>query len=155
MDISRASNFERFVFDLLDRNGSKVAALWQQLANDGQFDLSHLQAAFEQYGFAAGTSSHSDRLATIRDVYQRDGVLIDPHTADGVKVARQYLEPDVPMLVLETALPIKFADTIVEAIGQEPPRPGQFEGLESLPQRVHNMPCDVDLVKQYIVKHAV
>src|SRR5690606_20538949 len=81
MDISRASNFERFVFDLLDRDGSRVAALWNQLAQEGQFDLSHLMAAFEQYGFKAGTSSHADRLATIRDVYQREGIFIDPHTA--------------------------------------------------------------------------
>lgn len=155
MDISRASNFERFVFDLLDRDGGRVAALWQQLARDGQFDLSHLCAAFSDYGFVAGTSTHADRLTTIRSVYERDGVLIDPHTADGVKVALPHVERDVPMLVLETALPIKFAETIQEAIGQAPPRPQRFEGLEQLPQRVRVMPCEVDLVKQYIIDHAI
>lgn len=155
MDISRASNFERFVFELLGRDGARVRALWEQLAREGQFDLSHLRAAFADHGFVAGQSSHADRIATIRAVYERDGVLIDPHTADGMKVAQPHVEAGIPMLVAETALPIKFADTIKEAIGKEPPRPARFEGLESLPQRVRVMPCDVEQVKEYIVDHAV
>src|SRR5690606_32127873 len=80
MDISKASNFERFVYHLLGNDGKRVAALWQQLEREGQFDLSDLRAAFERYGFAAGTSSHADRLATIRDVHQRDHIFVDPHT---------------------------------------------------------------------------
>src|SRR5690606_24949622 len=106
MDISRASNFERFVYDLVDRDPARVRELWAGLARDGQFDLSSYLPLFEsRYGFQAGASSHADRLATIRSVHERSGVLIDPHTADGVKVARQYVEPGIPMLVLETALP--------------------------------------------------
>lgn len=154
MDISKASNFERFVYHLLGNDGARVAALWEQLARDGQFDLSDMRAAFEKYGFAAGTSSHADRLATIRQVYEADSVIIDPHTADGVKVAREFVEPGIPMLVLETALPIKFSDTVREALGIEAPRPPQFEGLEALPQRVFEMPCDVQRIKDFIVAHA-
>jgi len=154
MDISKASNFERFVYHLLGNDGARVAALWEQLARDGQFDLSDMKAAFEKYGFAAGTSSHADRLATIRQVYEADSVIIDPHTADGVKVAREFVEPGIPMLVLETALPIKFSDTVREALGIEAPRPPQFEGLEALPQRVFEMPCDVQRIKDFIVAHA-
>jgi len=154
MDISKASNFERFVYHLLGNDGARVAALWEQLARDGQFDLSDMKAAFEKYGFAAGTSSHADRLATIRQVYEADSVIIDPHTADGVKVAREFVEPGIPMLVLETALPIKFSDTVREALGIEAPRPPQFEGLEALPQRVFEMPCEVQRIKDFIVAHA-
>lgn len=154
MDISKASNFERFVYHLLGNDGARVAALWEQLARDGQFDLSDMKAAFEKYGFAAGTSSHADRLATIRQVHEADSVIIDPHTADGVKVAREFVEPGIPMLVLETALPIKFSDTVREALGIEAPRPPQFEGLEALPQRVFEMPCDVQRIKDFIVAHA-
>lgn len=155
MDISKASNFERFVFDLLGRDAGKVSALWKRLEQDGSFDLSHLKAEFEErYGFVAGTSSHADRLATIKRVLDDTGVLIDPHTADGVKVAEAFVEEGVPMLVLETALPAKFAETIREATGVEPPVPEHLAGLAELPQRVVNMPCDVERVREYIREHA-
>lgn len=157
MDISKASNFERFVFDLLGRDGAKVKALFgEQLGKSGQFDLSR-DPAFAQartkYGFVSGKSVHADRLATIRDTFQRFGVMIDTHTADGVKVAREQLQPGVPMIVLETALPIKFAATIVEALGREPERPAGFVGIENLPKRVAVVEADLQAVKDYIAAH--
>jgi threonine synthase len=157
MDISKASNFERFVFDLLGRDGAKVRHLFgEQLARHGQFDLS-AEPAFEQaaqrYGFASGKSSHADRVALIRDTYERFKLIIDTHTADGLKVARSHLRPGVPMIVLETALPIKFAGTIVEALGREPDRPARFEGIEQLPRRVTVMPADAQAVKGFIARH--
>lgn len=155
MDISKASNFERFVFDLLGRDPQRLSEVWQQLDTEGQFDLSALKPEFEgRYGFVAGTSSHADRLATIRKVREETGVLIDPHTADGVKVAAEFVEPGVPMLVLETALPAKFAETILEATGEAPPVPDHLGDLASLPQRVVNMDCDVEQVREYIRRHA-
>ncbi len=154
MDISRASNFERFVYDLVDGDGARVKALWSQLATEGQFDLSGQLGQFgEKYGFVAGASSHADRLATIRATYDAYGVLIDPHTADGVKVARAYVEPGIPMLVLETALPAKFSETIQEALGRPAPPPAALAGLESLPQRVHVMDNDAEAVKRYVREH--
>ena len=156
MDISRASNFERFVFHLLDGDAARVAKLWTELGQTGQFDLSSYQPTFEkQYGFVSGTSTHADRLATIKSVYERTGVLIDPHTADGVKVASAFVEPGIPMLVLETALPAKFSDVIEEAIGQPAPTPRGLESLESLPQKVTVLPCDVASVGAYIREHVV
>lgn len=157
MDISKASNFERFVFDLLGRDGARVKGLFgDQLNAQGQFDLSadplFAQAA-SRYGFASGRSTHADRLATIRDTWQRFGQIIDTHTADGVKVAREHQSPGNPMVVLETALPIKFAATIVEALGREPERPAQFSGIESLPKRVTVVAADVEAVKSYIASH--
>jgi len=155
MDISRASNFERFVYDLVDRDAGRVRALWEQLASEGQFDLSsHLPLFESRYGFQGGASTHADRLSTIRSVYDKSGVLIDPHTADGVKVARQYVEPGVPMLVLETALPAKFSETIEEALGHPAPLPAGLEDLESRPQRVTVMECDAQAIRQYIAGHA-
>lgn len=155
MDISRASNFERFVFDLVGRDGTKVRDLWRALGEQGSFDLSSHRDAFEsRYGFVAGASTHADRLATIRGVYEATGVLVDPHTADGIKVARQYVEPGIPMLVLETALPAKFSDTIEEALGQPAPMPAGMEDLESRPQRVQVVDASVQAVRDYIVAHA-
>lgn len=155
MDISRASNFERFVFDLLDGDADRVKLLWQRLATQGEFDLSELKPRFEQeYGFVAGVSTHANRLETIRRVFDETGTLIDPHTADGVKVAAPYVEPGVPMLVLETALPAKFSETIEAALGKPAPRPPGLEDLEDRPQKVVELPCDVASVRDYIKEHA-
>jgi threonine synthase len=157
MDISKASNFERFVFDLLGRDGARVKSLFSEALNSaGQFDLSGdtaFGAAADRYGFVSGKSTHADRLATIRDTWQRHEVMIDTHTADALKVAQAYRESGVPMIVLETALPIKFSETIVEALGREPDRPPKFEGIEGLPKRVHVMEADVDAVKRLIADH--
>jgi len=158
MDISKASNFERFVFDLLGRDGARVKALFgAQLSREGRFELA-TDLVFEQaatrYGFVSGRSTHALRLDTIRDVFERFDTVIDPHTADGVKVARDHLQPGVPMVVLETALPIKFAETIVEALGRQPDRPPRFEGIEALPKRMLVMAADTAAVQAYIVCHA-
>jgi len=157
MDISKASNFERFVFDLLGRDTAKTRALFEgELGQAGRFDLS-ADPAFAQaksrFGFASSRSTHADRIATIRDTDKRFATLIDTHTADGLKVAREHLVPGVPMIVLETALPIKFAASIVEALGHEPDRPARFVGIESLPKRVMRLPKDVEAVKRYISQH--
>jgi len=157
MDISKASNFERFVFDLLGRDGARVKALFgEALSRDGNFTLGADPAfadAAARYGFRSGKSTHENRLDTIRGVFQRHGVMIDTHTADGVKVAREHLQAGVPMIVLETALPIKFAETIVEALGQQPHRPPQFEGIEDLPKRVRVMPASTAAVQAYVAEH--
>jgi len=157
MDISKASNFERFVFDLLGRDGARTKALFgDALSRVGFFDL-EAHPAFSQaatrYGFESGKSTHADRLATIKDTWERHGMMIDTHTADGVKVAREHLQAGVPMIVLETALPIKFAATIVEATGREPDRPAKFVGIENLPKRVTPMAADVSAIKTFIAKN--
>ena len=159
MDISKASNFERFVFDLLGRDPIRVKALFgDALAREGAFDLS-ADAAFKgaatRFGFASGRSTHADRLATIRTTYTDCNDMVDTHTADGIKVARAHLDPRYPMIVLETALPIKFAQTIVEALGREPTRPPQFEGIEQRPRRVVTLPARVDAVKDFIAAHCL
>jgi threonine synthase len=157
MDISKASNFERFVFDLLGRDGTRVRSLFgEQLAREGRFDLGSdpaFRQAGERYGFVSGKSTHADRIATIRDTHERFATTIDTHTADGLKVAREHRAPGVPMVVLETALPIKFAASIVEALGHEPERPAKFEGIEQLPKRVTVMAADVQAVKGFIARH--
>ena len=150
MDISKASNFERFVFDLLGRDAARV----KQAFTSAGFQLTADEhAAIARFGFSSGRSTHADRVATIRRCHAEHGVVIDPHTADGLKVALEQRDPAVTMLVLETALPAKFAATIVEALGTEPPRPAGLEGIEQLPKRVKVMAVDVDAVKAYIHAH--
>jgi len=155
MDISKASNFERFVFDLLGRDAPRTRALFgDEMVRKGSFTVT--PAEFERiagFGFVSGRSTHADRLATIRDTARRCSVVIDTHTADGLKVAREHRDADVPMIVLETALPAKFSETIVEALGEEPPRPAALRGLEQLPRRFRVMPVDVQAVKDYIAQN--
>lgn len=155
MDISRASNFERFVFDLLGRDATRVNDLFGTQVRQGGFSLAEdadFSKAAAEYGFASGSSTHADRVATIKDVHERLNVLIDPHTADGVHVARQWRdEIETPIIVLETALPVKFAETINEAIGEDPQMPERFAGIMDAPFKVSELPNDTDAVKQFIV----
>jgi threonine synthase len=155
MDISKASNFERYVFDLVGRDPAIVRELWSRLARDGEIDLGAThRAQISASGFVSGSSTHADRIATIRDVFERHGVMIDPHTADGVKVAREHRERGVPIVCAETALPAKFAATIREALGRDPERPAAYAGLESRPQRYTVLPAAVEPVEAYIAEHA-
>jgi threonine synthase len=153
MDISKASNFERFVYDLVGQDSARVRELWTAVDHGGKFDL-NADGYFDQvsdFGFVSGSSNHADRLQTIRASKQKYGVTIDTHTADGLKVALEKRDPQVPMLVLETALPAKFEDAIVEALGEAPERPASLNGLEDLPQRSTVMDASVDAVKAFIV----
>ncbi|MBC3872154.1 threonine synthase [Undibacterium flavidum] len=160
MDISKASNFERFVYDLLNGDTARVAALFKKVETEGGFDLSGKPGSdgdefkkVAQFGFVSGKSVHADRLQTIRQVEQEFGITVDTHTADGIKVAREHLQANVPMIVLETALPAKFNETIQEALGRDAERPAGFENIESLPQRFEVMSADVTKMKAYIAQH--
>ena len=156
MDISKASNLERFVFDVVGRDPQKLAELWQKVEKGEGFDLSHTEffgRMQAEYGFGSGRSSHADRIAHIRKIHQDYGVVIDPHTADGMKVALENRDVAVPTLVLETALPAKFEETMVEALGQKPARPAGLENLEQLPQKIEVMPADAEQIKAFIAKH--
>ena len=160
MDISKASNFERFIFDLLDGDATRVAALFKKVETEGGFDLSGKPGSdgnefskVAQFGFESGKSVHADRLQTIRQVEKNYGITIDTHTADGIKVALEHIQTGVPMIVLETALPAKFNETIQEALGRDAERPAGFERIEDLPQRFEVMAADVHHMKAFIASH--
>ncbi len=152
MDISRASNFERFVFDLVGRDGAKVREFWNKVDAGGTFDIkdSAYWHDLSKFHFASGKSSHIDRLKTIREIWEEYGVMVDTHTADGLKVGLEQRRPSLPLICLETALPAKFAETILEALGRAPERPVALEGIENLPQRCEVMDADVVKLKAFI-----
>jgi threonine synthase len=156
MDISKASNFERFVWDLVGQDGARTAALWREVETSGAFELGGTPAfaRVAEFGFVSGASDHATRVRTIRETEARFGVVVDTHTADGLAVAQRWREPGVPMVCLETALPAKFADTIREALGRDPQRPPAYEGIESRAQRFARMPADVAMLKRYIAERA-
>ena len=144
MDISKASNFERYAFELVGRDGARI----RELFSGGEFRLAPGSE------FASGRSAHADRLATIRAVHSKYGVMIDPHTADGVKVGLEHRESGVPLVCVETAAPAKFAETLREALGRDPERPAELRDLERRPQRVTLIEPDADAVKRYIAAHS-
>ncbi len=152
MDISKASNFERFMFDLVGRDGAKVREFWSKVDKGGSFDIKDTPYwhALSKFEIASGKSTHQDRLKTIRELWEEYGVMVDPHTADGIKVGLAQRRPSLPLICLETALPAKFAETIQEALGREPERPVAMVGIEALPQRCEVMDADVVKLKSYI-----
>jgi threonine synthase len=151
MDISKASNFERFVFDALGRDAARTRALFAEVETQRAFTLTAAERErVAAFGFVSGRSTGAYRLAVIRDVHARTGEVIDPHTADALKVARERRDPATPVIVLETALAAKFNATIRAAIGSDAPRPARLAGLEALPQRVVAMPADVERLKALI-----
>jgi threonine synthase len=152
MDISKASNFERFVFDLVGRDGTKVREFWSKVDAGGSFDIkgSAYWDALSKFHFSSGKSTHQNRLKTIRELWEEYGVMVDTHTADGLKVGLEQRRPGLPLICLETALPAKFAETIQEALGREPERPLALEGIEKLPQRCEVMDADVVKLKAFI-----
>jgi threonine synthase len=156
MDISKASNFERFVFDLVDRDPARVRELWAQVERDGGFDLSGtpLEARLRESGFVSGRSTHADRIATIQAVADNYRIVVDPHTADGIKVGLEERQKGIPLICIETALPAKFAKTIREALGRQAARPAAYVGIEDRPQRYAVLPPDVAAVKSYIAERA-
>ena len=156
MDISRASNFERFIYDMVGRDSTMLRELWSQLERRGEFDIGSTQAweRVRASGFVSGRSTHADRIATIRTTHERQGVAIDPHTADGVGVARRLRADGETIVCLETALPAKFAATMHEALGVAPPVPAAFADVTHRPQRFTVLPADAAEVRAYIDSHA-
>lgn len=155
MDIAKASNVERFVFDLLGRDAERIRRLFgTELSACRQFSLTAEETSrIASYGFVSGKSTHIDRVRTISDTWERHRTMIDPHTADGVKVAREHLRPGVRTIVLETALPLKFEDIIREATGQAAPRPATVADLEHRTGRCEPMAPSADAVMAYIARH--
>lgn len=134
MDISKASNYERLVFDLFEGDAKKVRDYMNRFGKNGKVSLSEFGldiSVFKKFGFESGSSTHADRLATIKRTFDTSKVIIDPHTADGVYTGSKLKEKGVPMLCLATALPVKFEETIQEALGFVPERPARFKDLEA------------------------
>jgi threonine synthase len=152
MDISKASNFERFVYDLVGRDPGVVSDLWAHIDRGGAFDLAATPyfSRVRDFGFVSASSSHRDRLATIRRVYERYGVMVDTHTADGIKAGLERRDRDVPLVCLETAQAAKFAETIREALGRDPERPARYADIERKPLRFDTMDPDPVAIKRYI-----
>lgn len=156
MDISKASNYERLAFDVLKRDAAALTKYMKEFESNKRVDLKDYGASADDFaalGFSSDSSTHANRLQAIRDVYGKCKYVIDPHTADAVTVGfREKKQDGVPMVCMGTALPVKFEETIKEALGFIPERPARFKDLEkALPEKAfHVIDINAEQLRQYI-----
>lgn len=157
MDISKASNLERLLFDLFEQDTMLFDSVLKKSDVSGFIDIKEYMSfdKLSQLGFVSGSSHHSDRIKTISFVNSRYNRLIDPHTADAFHVALNYSESRSPMIVLETAQPCKFASTVQEAIGKTIQSPSAFSDIEKLPQHFFRLPASAEAVKKFIIDYCI
>jgi threonine synthase len=151
MDIQVSSNFERALFEAYGRDGKAVAQLMDELKAGG-FTVSQgaLQALRET--FDSGRCDEGQTRATIRRTFEQTGELLCPHSAVGVHVAEEHLNPDVPMITLATAHPAKFPAAVEEASGQHPPLPPHMADLYERAERITEAPNDLGAIQDIIRK---
>ena len=151
MDISKASNLERFFFDLAGRDPSQLSDWMHTFEGETGLDLgSALLHEARDFGFYSGASTHDERQVVIKDVYERCGRVVDPHTAAAIKVAQDYRQDEVPMLCMETAKPCKFEAAVEASLGFIPKRPHGFEGIEAAKQRFYDVDANEAALKDFI-----
>ena len=151
MDIQVSSNFERLLFEMNGRDGGLTAEQLRVFRDKGTLSVESDQ--YEQWiapTFRAGRANNHDTLATIRSVYENSGMLIDPHTAVGVKAAREFAEEGVPMITLATAHPAKFPDAVERATGIRPELPEHLSNLFDLPEKTSELPNDLAAVEAFV-----
>jgi threonine synthase len=152
MDIQISSNFERLLFEALNRNAGEVRRLMAGLKQSGSFAIDNAPLDYIRAKFSAGRSSMDETAAQIRSMLEADGYLIDPHTAIGFKVARE-TQASSPMVVLSTAHPAKFPDAVSAACGMTPALPAHLADLMQRNERLTRLPSDIKQVQQYISRH--
>lgn len=156
MDISKASNYERLLFDLSSRNAETVIGYMKKFKETSEVDLKDFEIdsqVFQKNGFSSDVSTHKERIATIKQLYEETGKIIDPHTADALTVAKKHkIDDDIPMICMETALYVKFEETIKEALDIVPKREERFVGIEEniSPDNFHEISANENELKNYI-----
>ena len=149
MDIQVASNFERYLFDRVGGDAARLRALMAQFAGEGR-----LRVEGHDPLFVAGVGDTAATRATIKKYYEQHGYLLDPHTAVGVHVAEQFLDPEAPTICLATAHPAKFGAAIREATGQDLAHHPILDALADLPTRCTRLPAEAAAVRDFITAHA-
>lgn len=153
MDIQISSNFERLLFDAMDRDGEGVARLMATLNQAGGFEVPETALAAIRTGFAAGTSSRAETAGQIAASLAQSKYLFDPHSAVGFVQARRHRVPGVPMVSLATAHPAKFPDAVKAASGQTPALPPWLADLYERPERFTILGNDQGALEAYIKAH--
>ncbi len=155
MDIQVASNFERYLYFLFDENPEQVRSAMAAFQKTGRLIFDTAQRARVAEDFLALTVDTDQTLAAIRDFHVATGYTLDPHTAVGVKAARDLAGGEVPVVCLATAHPAKFGEAVRHATGKDPERPASLIGIEQREKRCEVIAADTMAVKTYVEKHAL
>lgn len=155
MDIQVSSNFERLLFDMLDRDGAAVTAWLSDFRKTGKVSVSDARLAAARKKFDAARLDDDGTKRVIREIFETTGELLDPHSAIGVDAARQKRgDPSVPMISLATAHPAKFPDAVEAATGIRPALPPQMADLFDRTERFSPLPNDLAAIQQFIRERA-
>ena len=154
MDIQVSSNFERYLFDLFDRD-PEVLADFMTRSDTENLSVSEQQWAEVRACFGSASIDDETTCKVIAEVYARTGKLLDPHTAVGVKAAQDCnTEPSVPMICLATAHPAKFAEAITAAGIETPPLPDHLQDLFEREERYSVVANELAVVAAFVNKHS-
>ena len=154
MDIQVASNFERYLYDRVDRNPATLRGLMKTFGETGALSIPVADGEPVDALFTAGIGGTAKTLSVIRRYQREHGYLLDPHTAVGVYVAEQHLAEDEPMICLATAHPAKFPQAISDAVGRDIARHPALEALKDAPTRCITLPNEIKAVRKYVAEHA-
>lgn len=154
MDIQVASNFERWLYYKVGQDSQAISRLMTRFALEGRLDLPRDTTGHVDLEIVAGSSDTRHTLDTIRQVYEKQAYLMDPHTAAGVFVASQFNELDEPMICLATAHPAKFSKAIREATGEDLAHHPSLEALRNAPTRCEIIANSAEAVKAYLAARA-
>jgi threonine synthase len=150
MDIQVASNFERYLYYRLGESAETVRVLMKSFAATGRLLLPQEEDASIDDLIVAGTGNTEATLATIRELQAEHNYLLDPHSAVGVSVGRQFMQDGEPMICLATAHPAKFPAAIEQATGEDLARHEVIDALADLPTRSDEVPADAMTVRTYM-----
>ncbi len=153
MDIQAASNFERYLYYLVDSDATRTSELMEEFAKNGSLDLSGYQEQIKR-DFTAASVPEDEVLKTIAHYYTEYGYLLDPHTAVGVRAAEQHKTTGIPMVCLATAHPAKFGDVVAEAVKTEPDLPENISAILEAESRCEIMEANVNDIRDYISRQA-
>jgi threonine synthase len=154
MDIQLASNFERYLYYLMDENPARVREAFVQLRESGCIKFTQEEMSLVRTDFIARTVNEQETLQTIAAFRDKTSYILDPHTAVGVCAAQNEIRDDTPVICLATAHPAKFGEAVERAIGHYPSLPTLLDGIENLPSRCEIMAAELPLVRQFIEERA-
>ena len=154
MDIQVSSNFERLLYNVYEGDGAEIRNLMENLKQSRLFKIADEPLNKAKMNFDAMRVSEEETKNTISDVYSRGGHMIDPHTAVGVKAAREnWRDQETPMVSLSTAHPAKFPEAVKEVTGKHPKLPAHMADLFEREEKFDVLPNDLEVLKKYILEN--
>jgi threonine synthase len=154
MDIQAASNFERYLYYLMDNDSQRTRELMEEFAESGTLDLTDYREQIRR-DFVSSSVSDEEASSTISRYYKKYNSILDPHTAVGVKLAEEFKTAGVPMVAFATAHPAKFSEVVEQAISISPPSSEALSGILDAESKCEIMDASSKDIREYVAHHAL